>query len=119
MSLPMVLFVAAAVQAAPTSNEPARLTRPVRFTLANTSGHVIHAVYISPVESAKWGPNLIKAPLARGQAAPLSLAGGCGRYDVRMVADKRTELFEDDVEFCEDGHQLQVMETQLEKKKVR
>jgi hypothetical protein len=119
MSMPMLLFVAAAAQAVAASNEPAPVRRPVRFTLANTSGHVIHAVYISPVESAKWGPNLIKAPLARGQAAPLSLAGGCGRYDVRMVADKRTELLEDDVEFCEDGHQLQVMETQLEKKKVR
>ena len=117
MSPTAILFVSALTLGAGPDAAPAKV--PLSLTVANTSGLTVREIYVSPVKSPKWGTSLIKKPLARGQAAALSLPGGCGRYDIRMVIDERTEMFEDDVELCADGYQLRVMDTALETKKVQ
>ncbi len=86
----------------------ARPKTSVRFKLMNSSGHVIHAVYVSKSDTAQWGPNLISGSLRPDQSVVLRTRTGCGTYDIRLVADAKTEFLEEDVDFCDDDDEMTV-----------
>ena len=93
------------------------LKTSVRVSVRNDSGRIVQEVYISPSHSAKWGPNLIQRPLAPGGRVVVHTRTGCGPYDIRMVADGKTEFLEEEVQLCENDDELRVQERALKKEK--
>jgi hypothetical protein len=103
-----LLSILACVAAA----SPAPRARTV-FTLANTSGHVVKAAYISPSGTAAWGPNLLGKALAPGAKVELTAWKGCAKYDIRLVIDRRTEILDEEVEICGTRREMTVGEEAL------
>jgi hypothetical protein len=103
-----LLFLACVAAAA----SPAPRARAV-FTLANTSGHVVKAAYVSPSGTAAWGPNLLGKALKPGARVELTASKGCAKYDVRLVIDRQTEILEDEVEICGTRREMRVGEEAL------
>jgi hypothetical protein len=91
----------------------------IRFTVQNTTKDEIQAVHVCPTGASKWGPNLLPAGtvLAAGKRISLSIAGGCGSYDIRLVAPEGREYMDEEVSFCEDDDVLTVGRVELKKRK--
>lgn len=113
-AVPLIGGLTAAVMAVPLQ---AVEKASVRFKVTNTSGKVVREIYVSPPSTSKWGPNLLKKPLNVNETVELKTKGGCGRYDIRLVADDRTEYLDEEVDFCEDDEELQVSEREVKKVK--
>ena len=108
---------AGASPAAPDASRPAKTS--VRFKLTNTSGQVIRAAYVSKSDTSRWGPNLLKEPLQPEQSVVLYTRTGCGTYDIRLVAENRSEFFEEDIDFCDDDDQMNVGRHELKRHRHR
>jgi len=78
----------------------------IEFRVVNHSSHVIHRIYVSPSRNPQWGENLLKGlPLSKRGEVALQLAGTCGTFDLRFVADEGIEYLDDEVDLC-DRHDL-------------
>ena len=56
---------------------------------------------MAPVDGSGWGTNRLQGrTLAPGESVALEIAGECGPYDVRFVADGGMELEGEEVELC-------------------
>jgi hypothetical protein len=108
---------AGASPAVPDARRPEKTS--VRFKLTNTSGQVIRAAYVSKSDTSRWGPNLLKEPLQPDQTIILRTRTGCGTYDIRLVAENRSEFFEEDVDFCDDDDDLNVGRHELKRHRHR
>jgi hypothetical protein len=108
---------AGASAAAPEARRPEKTS--VRFKLTNTSGQLIRAAYVSKSDTSRWGPNLLKEPLQPDQTIVLHTRTGCGTYDIRLVAENRSEFFEEDVDFCDDDDDMNVGRHELKRHRHR
>jgi hypothetical protein len=97
---PSALVVAVLGLAAGLSSLAATPRPRATFKLTNTSRHVVREAYISPSNTASWGANLLGKPLRPGASVTLPAAQGCGKYDVRLVISKTTEILDEEVELC-------------------
>jgi hypothetical protein len=98
----------------------ARAADGIRFKVVNTTPDEIREIYVCPTGAEKWGPNLLpQRALAPGKAAVLTFPGGCGTYDIRMVAPGGTEYMEYEVRFCEPDDVMTVGDGALTKKSAR
>ena len=72
------------------------------MSFVNSSPDSLRAIYACPSGSPTWGKNLLgKGTLKPGQRMTLRVPGGCGAYDLRLVAaDGRTEYLEEGLELC-------------------
>lgn len=101
-----VLSIAAVVVASTASAQTARTS--FRFKMWNSSEHTIQAVYVSPSSETRWGRNVLHRPVRPGEKLMFSIAGGCGSYDLRFVAEDDIEYIREDVRFCEDDHVVRI-----------
>jgi hypothetical protein len=91
----------------------------IRMKIVNASKHAVQAVYVSRTDASGWGENLLKQPqLKAGQRVVITAPGGCGRYDVRLVAPKGVELVDEDVDFCDDDDVVTLQGDKLTRKKA-
>jgi hypothetical protein len=109
--MPLVCLAFAFLLTPPAPQPPEAAAR--KFEVVNGSPQHIRAVHVSPSRSPQWGPNLLAKALAPGERATVNVAGECGRYDVRLVAEKGMEFIEDEVELCADGDVLDVAKESL------
>ena len=95
LMLATVLLLTAQAGAAP--------ARTIRVRLVNASPHTIEEVFASRSDTPSWGATLLaNGPLRPGGRAFVRFVGDCGTYDLRFLAQKGTELMEEEVEFCDD-----------------
>jgi serine protease Do len=86
-----------------TTQAAAEPPRKIIVRLVNASRHTIHEVFASRSGTPNWGGNLLKSgPIRPGSRRVVRFAGDCGTYDLRFVAEKGTELLEDEIDFCDD-----------------
>ncbi len=57
-----------------------------RMALGSVYERPITGIYLSPVESADWGPNQLSAPIGNGGTAEIGMDGEC-QADLRVVFD--------------------------------
>ena len=92
--------------------------RKIRVRLVNASPHTIHQVFASRSGTPSWGANLLaNGPIRPGSRAVVRFAGDCGTYDLRFLADKGTELMEEEVEFCDDDDVVTVGADRIDRRK--
>jgi hypothetical protein len=92
----------------------------IRFRVVNASPHTIREVYVCPSTTPTWGPNLLtQKPLKPGMKGVFRFKGGCGTYDVRLVADQGVEFLEEEVEFCDDDDVITIGQRALSRLKQR
>lgn len=105
----VVLFVGSLAGALGAQDTPS-----FHLNLVNTGRHTISAFQASPTKSADWGANLLSNPLGPKQQATVTIAGDCGQFDIRFVAEKGTRLHDDDVSLC-DGDSLTIGDRTVKK----
>jgi serine protease Do len=116
--LTLAIMLLATTQAA-TEPESAEAAKGIRVRLVNASAHTIHRVFASRSGTPSWGSNLLKrGPMRPGARASIRLAGDCGTYDLRFVAEKGVELLEDEIEFCDDNDVVTVGAETVGRKKA-
>jgi hypothetical protein len=90
----------------------------IRVRLVNASPHTIHQVFASRSDTSRWGANLLaNGPLRPGSRAVVGFAGDCGTYDLRFVAEKGTELLEEEVDFCDHDDVVTIGSDRVHRKK--
>ena len=68
--------------------------------VSNRSDFEIHEMYVTPIDSATWGPNLVGDVLLPGESMYIGLA--CGTYDAMLVDDTGAVCEVSNLDLCYD-----------------
>lgn len=81
--------------------------------IRNESSYAITEIYLSPVSSGTWGPDLLGGDvLFPGEEFAISLID-CDDYDIRIVDEDGDECVIEGVELCFDDALWRITDTEL------
>jgi len=70
------------------------------LTVHNQSQYDITELYVAPVGSRSWGPNLLDSGEVILAGDQLTLTATCGTYDVQVIDETRVNCIVPDVDLC-------------------
>ncbi|MEO7732133.1 MAG: hypothetical protein ABIY55_14255 [Kofleriaceae bacterium] len=70
------------------------------LTVHNESQYDITDLYVAPVGSRTWGPNLLHSGEVIFAGDQLTLTAACGTYDVQVIDETNVDCVVPDVDLC-------------------
>ncbi len=69
--------------------------------IQNNSSWEIHQVYVSPIDKAEWGDNLLKGNVVEAKGGSVEIFKiACDTYDVRLIDEDGGECVVPDISLC-------------------
>jgi hypothetical protein len=92
-----VLTISAAITGCVVSSDD---NTDATLTVHNLSQYDITDIYVAPVGSRSWGPNLLDPGEVLFAGDQLTLATSCGTYDVQVIDETNVDCVVPDVDLC-------------------